>query len=108
MKTGDIIIASFPYSDYTGFKARPAVVITTTAGMFGDFVIAMISSTVPGQLSSFQLKLEPDNLNNLRKDSIIKVNRLATIEKSMIISAIGKLNETYLAEFKRMFKSLVD
>ena len=108
MKTGDIVIASFPYTDFTGFKARPAVVITTTAYRFGDYIIAMISSTVPAQLSLCQLKVEPDNRNNLRLPSVINVNRLATIEKSMIVEAIGELNEDYLDEFKRLFKSLVD
>src|SRR5689334_17506400 len=108
MKTGDIVIASFPYTDFTGFKARPAVIVTVTADRLGDFIVAMISSTVPIQLSSFQLKIEPDHLNNLRMPSVLKVNRLATVEKNMIVAAMGELNDDYLAEFKRLFKSLVD
>lgn len=108
MKTGDIVIASFPYTDFTGFKARPAVIVNAIADKFGDFVIAMISSTVPVQLSSFQLRVEPDAFNNLKTVSVIKVNRLATVEKSMIVTSIGKLNDDHLSEFKRLFKSLVD
>lgn len=108
MKTGDIVIASFPYTDFSGFKARPAVVVTSTADQFDDFLLAMISSTVPVQLSSFQMKIEPDNCNNLRTASVVKVNRLATIEKSMIVTAIGELNADHLAKFKCLFKSLVD
>jgi mRNA interferase MazF len=108
MKTGDIVIASFPYTDFTGFKARPAVVVTTTAYNFGDYIVAMISSSIPAQLSLCQLKVEPDSRNNLRMPSVVNVNRLATIEKYMIVSAIGELNEEYLEEFKRLFKSLVD
>lgn len=108
MKTGDIVIASFPYTDFTGFKARPAVIVTATTDKFGDIIIAMISSSVPAQQSSFQIKIEPDNINNLKTTSIIKVNRLATIEKKMIAATIGKLDDDYLSEFKRLFKSLVN
>lgn len=61
MKTGDIVIASFPFTDFTGFKARPAVVVTATADRFNDFILAMISSKVTEELSSFQLKIEPDD-----------------------------------------------
>lgn len=46
--------------------------------------------------------------NNLRQPSVVKVNRLTTVEENMIVAVIGTLNENHLAESKRVFKSLVD
>jgi hypothetical protein len=44
MKTGDIILIPFLFSDLRATKARPAVVATVTKDRFKDVVIAAVSS----------------------------------------------------------------
>ena len=108
MQTGDIVIVSFPYRDLTSFKARPSVVVTQTKDNYDDVIVALISSIVPSSLLSYQIILQPDETNNLRTTSVIKVSRLATVEQSKIITTIGKLSASQLDAFKTLFKSLVD
>ncbi|MCY7420545.1 MAG: type II toxin-antitoxin system PemK/MazF family toxin [Chitinophagaceae bacterium] len=107
MNTGDIVILSFPFTDETSFKARPAVIITETPD-YNDTVVCLITSVIPDTLNSFQIVLQPDKINNLRAVSVIKVYRIATIENKKVLSVIGKLNDFQLAEFRQKFKSLVD
>jgi mRNA interferase MazF len=108
MQTGDIIIVSFPYTDLVSSKARPAVVVTQTKDSYNDVIIALISSVVPTTILPYQMVLQPDDINNLRAASVIKVSRLATVEENKIVAVIGKLSSAQLTTFKTLFKSLVD
>lgn len=47
-------------------------------------------------------------MNNLRALSVLKVSRIVTMEKSRVVSTIGKLDILELHHFKTIFKSLVD
>ncbi len=108
MNIGDIIIVSFPFANLISYKARPAVVIAETPDEYKDVLVSLITSVIPQQLNSLQIKLTSDRTNNLKVDSVIKVYRIATIENNKIIAVIGKLNKEQLKEFKEKFKSLAD
>jgi len=108
VQTGDIVIVSFPYTDLVSFKARPAVVVAQTKDNYNDVIIALVSSVVPATVQSYQMILQPDNINNLRAPSVIKVSRLAAVEEDKIVTVISKLSLTQLITFKNLFKSLVD
>ena len=108
MQTGDIVIVSFPFTDLVSFKARPAVVIAQTKDNYNDVIIALISSVIPATLLPYQIVLQPDNINNLRAPSVIKVSRLTTVEDNKIVAVVGKLSPAQLTNFKTAFKSLID
>jgi mRNA interferase MazF len=108
MDTGDIVIKSFPFTDLVSYKARPAVVIAQTSDQYKDVIVSLITSVVPSNLNSLQIKLPSDNTNNLKVDSIIKVYRIATVENNKLVAIIGRLNDIQLKEFRVKFKSLVD
>ena len=108
MQTGDIVIVSFPYTDLVSFKARPAVVVVVVAQTkdnYNDVIIALISSVVPATVSPYQMVLQPDNINNLRASSVIKVSRSATAEENKIVTVIGKPSSDQLTTFRTLFKS---
>ncbi|MCW3110992.1 MAG: hypothetical protein JWQ09_5498 [Segetibacter sp.] len=108
MTTGDIVIVSFPYTDVTTFKVRPAVVVKVIESNYNDVIVCLISSVVPLALTSLQILLRPDKVNNLKTTSVIKVGRITTIEYSKVKAVIGELMPLQLNEFKNKFKSLVD
>ena len=108
MTTGDIVIVSFPFTDLTSFKARPAVVVNVVADNYNDVIVCLISFVVPSQLTTHSILIGPDTVNNLKAKSLIKVSRLATVEHNKVKAVIGKLNMQQLEEFKSKFKSLVD
>lgn len=93
MTTGDIVIVSFPYTDLLSFKARPAVIVNIAADNFNDVIICLITSVVPVTVNKFQLLLAPDNFNNLKTTSVVKIYRIATVEHDKIRAATGRLNQ---------------
>jgi len=108
MKTGDIVIVSFPFTDLTSSKARPAVVVNVIEPNYNDVIVCLISSVIPPSLTSHQIKLNPDNINNLKAHSVVNVARITTLAQNKIIAVIGKLNRQQLDEFKNKSKSLVE
>ena len=82
---------------------RPAVVITETADQFKDIVIAAISSVVPSALNKNEIHINPSKTNNLRVQSVIKVDRIVTLKQGDKIADLGRLNSKEMSEFSKVF-----
>ena len=108
MKTGDIILVPFPFAEFVDRKVRPCVVICKTKDRYQDLVVSAISSVLPGQLNENEILVNSDSYNNLRTDSVIKVDRIVTVKKNDIIARIGTLKKKHKEEFIRKFKNLVE
>jgi len=107
MKIGDLILIPFPFAELTNKKVRPAVVITETEDKYKDLVVSAISSVVPPKISMREILLTPDNINNLRVDSVIKVDRIVTLKREDKIADLGKLSTKELSEFKKKLKEMI-
>ncbi len=107
MRTGEIILLPFPFTDFRTRKVRPAVVVSVTKDKYNDVIVSAISSVVPEKLSPNEIFLSPNTVNNLRTESIIKVDRLVTMKQDDIILTLGKLSAKELKIFKNTFKMLV-
>jgi mRNA interferase MazF len=89
MNKGDIVLIPFPFSDLSGAKNRPAVILIETEE---DVTVAFITTQVKWD-SGFDVLLNPSNLNGLKKVSLIRLNKLATIDKELVIGRLGALDE---------------
>ncbi len=108
MKCGEIVLIPFPFAELTNKKVRPAVVVCETMDVYKDLVLCAISSVVPTNLSENEMLLQVDKENGLRKDSVLKVDRIVTAKEYDVIAKIGSLDTDYLDKFKEKFKNLVD
>ncbi len=107
-KTGDILLIPFPFTEHTGLKkVRPSVVVCETADGYNDIVVCAISSVVPPVLSRNDIELQMSPQNNLRKTSILKVDRIVTIKANDVIKQLGVLDADDLSLFITKFKDLV-
>jgi mRNA interferase MazF len=107
MKIGDIILISFPFAEFTERKARPCVVIAETMDKYKDLVVSAISSVVPSNITQREIFLAPNRTNNLRADSIIKVDRIVTLKRNDKIADLGKLSTSELSKFKNILTEMV-
>lgn len=107
MKIGDIILIPFPFAELTNRKVRPAVVITETADKYKDLVVSAISSVVPSTISHREIILRPGKVNNLRSDSVVKVDRIVPLKKEDKIATLGKLSLNELIEFKQILLQII-
>lgn len=97
-KRGDVVLVPFPFTDLTGIKQRPAVVISSDAfnDVREDVLIAAITSQVPGGLKPDEFLLPAAGLSagGLVKPSMVKLLKLVSLHQRLIVKRIGHLPET--------------
>lgn len=96
---GKIVVIPFPFTDLSSIKRRPALILHETKY---DVVVAYISSVMP-PVTSPEDVLIPQNRSSftstgLINDSVIMLDKLATLEKSLIIRTLGEVDDDLKAE----------
>jgi mRNA interferase MazF len=88
MKKGEIYLVPYPYTDFTNFKIRPALVLINFAN---DVTICYITSQLSGY-SGYDILLQPTVLNGLSVPSLIKTGKVTTVTKKKFISRLGVIS----------------
>lgn len=108
MKKGAIVLTTFPFTDFSSVKRRPAIIISFENEGKKDVIIAFISSVVQTNLTPTDLLLSEDESNfmetGLHKTSVIKFDKIMTIEKDLLTGEIGKLPAKLLPEMDKKLK----
>ncbi len=92
MKKGDIVLIPFPFTDLLGNKNRPAVVLIDS----GDDVTVCFMTTQPQWQSQYDLSIEPSDTNGLKKTTILRLNKFATLDKNLILGRMGSLEKHHI------------
>lgn len=100
MRKGDIVLITFPFTDLSGTKLRPAVILIETAF---DITVCFITTQTQWKESS-DLLIDPSSLNGLRKQSLIRTNKIATLDKTLAKGLLGKLGESEQIELDNNLK----
>lgn len=103
MKKDDIVLIPFPFTDLTGVKNRPAVILI--AGNT-DVTVSFITTQVKWQ-EQLDVLLEPSKKNGLKKTSLIRLGKLATIDTDLLIGRLGSLDPKQLEKLNMNLKSLL-
>ncbi len=93
MNKGDIVLIPFPFTDLTGIKNRPALILVNGES---DLTVSFITTQLKWQ-EDFDVKIEPSQLNGLKRISLIRLSKLATIDKNLVTGKLGNLSQNELA-----------
>jgi mRNA interferase MazF len=88
---GDIVVVPFPFSDLSGPKRRPAMVLSDLSG--DDILLCQITSQKSGDPLSVLLTTKDFVTGSLPVDSFIRPSRIFTADKSIIVRTAGSVNE---------------
>lgn len=99
---GSIVLTRFPFTDLSGSKFRPALVVSRDNDRRTDIVLAFITSRA-GVTGHDSLPLQPSPENGLKVPSAVRFDKLATIEKSLVAGRIGKADTQFLASAGPVF-----
>lgn len=102
MFKGDIVLIPFPFTDLSGSKLRPAVILFE--GNL-DVTVCFITTQLTLQEPT-DIAITPNNINGLKKLSLIRTSKLATVDKLLIKGVLGKLAETELNDLNINLKIL--
>ena len=102
MPKGDIVLIPFPFTNLLGSKLRPALIlIESTLDVTVSFITTQLQWLEPTDII-----LQPQTKNGIKKPSLIRLSKLATIDKSLIVGTIGSINQIQLAEVNLNLKIL--
>lgn len=92
---GDVVLVPFPFTDQTGTKKRPAVIVSSAAYNNGrrDLVLMAVTSQIRATASVGEVAVTQWKKARLLKPSIIKPI-LATVEKTLVLRTLGQLETT--------------
>lgn len=91
---GDVVVLPFPFTDLTGSKRRPALVVATLSG--DDLILCMITSVVRSDAYAIPLAQNDFSTGILPQPSIIRPNRLFTADANLIVRHAGALSKAKL------------
>lgn len=103
MAKGDIILINFPFTDLSGRKLRPSVILAETNE---DVTVTFITTQIKWREPTDVL-LTPTSTNGLKLSSLIRTSKIATLDKTLIKGRIGKLNINELQELDEKLKLIL-
>ncbi|MHA1911032.1 MAG: type II toxin-antitoxin system PemK/MazF family toxin [Candidatus Kariarchaeaceae archaeon] len=104
---GDIVLVPFPFSDLSGHKKRPVLIISIDNQIDNDVISCVITSNPRKVNHSIIIDSGDLKTGSLPLQSKIRVNKIFTLEKSIILKKIGTLDDKTLNRVKNTFRSLV-
>jgi mRNA interferase MazF len=84
---GELLLIAFPFAGGSQGKTRPALVLLDT----GDADVLVARITTQGHHSSFDVPLTDWQAAGLRVPSVVRLHKLATLEKQLVIQQLGHL-----------------
>ncbi len=92
---GKIVLVPFPFTDLTTSKLRPALVLVEGEM---DCVVAFISSRLAPRASTREVLIPQGHkefsLTGLKTASVIRLDKVATISRNIIVGEIGEIGES--------------
>lgn len=102
MKKGEFVLVPFPFTDLSGSKIRPALVLIETEF---DVAVAFVSSQLRRK-SETDMIVFPNASNKLKSESVVKLNKLVTLKKQLILGRLGHLEAERFGELDSKLMTL--
>lgn len=103
-KPGKIVLFQFPQTNHISAKLRPALLLSKIPGNFNDWLVCMISTQIHQAIKNHDeiiLKNDPDfKISGLKSESLLRIFRLAVVDESILIGAIGEISKDRLLRIK--------
>ena len=104
-KQGEIILIPFPFSDLTGSKKRPAIIISNSKLKGDDFICSLITSNSPKQ--GLLIRNQDFTHDKLPFKSWVKPERIFTIDKRIIIKKLAKVNSEFYLKLEKEISKFI-
>ena len=100
---GSIVLTRFPFTDLSGNKVRPALVVSQDNARRADVVLAFITSRPLATTMPDALPLLPSAANGLKVPSAVRFDKLVTLEMGVIAGKLGDAEPPFLATAASVF-----
>ena len=88
---GEVIVLDFPFSNLIQVKRRPSLVIKVPRG--DDLIVCQITGKSYEKPVEIPIKKEDFNKGGLKVESYLRLDKIFSIEKSLIKYKVGSLRQ---------------
>jgi mRNA interferase MazF len=112
-RRGEIVLADIPYSDRTGSKYRPVVVVSSDANnvVIDDLILAAVSSITRSSAFThvFVDPITPEGRGSgLLHPSYIQCENIFTLDQQFIVRNLGQLSALHLQQVNDCLKAALE
>ncbi len=103
-QAGQLVLTPFPYTDLSGAKLRPVLMLRQSP-RFDDWLVCMVSSRIEQAEAGFDEVLRPADpdfaTSGLKAPSVLRLSRLAVLDGSLLVGSIGAIADERLARVRQ-------
>ena len=92
---GDVVVVPFPFTDFTSSERRPALVLCQDKD---DIILCSITTKKREDTKDVFITHKDFSEGSLRVESFVRLTRLLTVSKSLILYKIGSLKQEKIEE----------
>ena len=111
MMRGEVVSVNWPFSDFTGAKVRPAVVVRADFldGLTDDVALVKITGTCYG-IPGTEVKLDPavETVSGLTKVCYACCYELLTRDEAVILETVGLLSDSAMKQIDACLKECLE
>lgn len=104
LQRGDVVLVPFPFTDLSGRKVRPAVIVSPDP-LGHDVLVAFVSSVIPDHPQPTEWLLAETHPEfpqaGLKCPSVLKADKLLTLHRALILRRLGHLGPRAQSELDR-------
>ena len=110
VKRGSVVLIRYSFTDLTGAKLRPALVLTPDHLLprLEDVLCLFISSVLPEELLPTDFVLEPEHTSflktGLKRRSVLRMHKLALLHKALVLRVLGEGEQTLMLEVNQRLR----
>jgi mRNA interferase MazF len=102
MRRGLVVLTPFPFTDLSGQKVRPALVVSRSDRPGSDVLLAFVTTYTGASILPTDLLIASTDADfaqtGLKRDSVVKLDKLVTVETSILLGELGELSAALLQE----------
>jgi mRNA interferase MazF len=98
---GSIILARFPFTDLSGDKRRPALVVSRGNDQRPDLVVCFITSVQ--RTGPDMAPIAASRATSLKVPSIVRFDKIATLDRTIIAGKLGDAPQLWLTAQQARF-----
>lgn len=103
---GQIVLARFPFSDLSSQKLRPCLIIGLAE--FDDILLCQITSKPYGSRRTVSFTTQDMSNGSIVVKSFIRPDKIATLDRNMIVKSLGILKSAKLKKVKHALKMILE
>jgi mRNA-degrading endonuclease toxin of MazEF toxin-antitoxin module len=106
LSIGQVVLATFPFSDLTSTKLRPCLIIGIAE--FNDVALCQITSKAYQSKRAVSLANIDFEYGSIVTSSYIRPDKIATLDKSMVKRVLGNLKNNKQREVKERLSMFLE